>query len=359
MGGLSNASTYLAQSLAKDHEVHFFTRGDTDFEMNGVQYHVYRPHGDNILEYCANLAKGLTDRFYGYDKPPFDVIHFHDWHMTEALSLLQHRPTVFTYHSTEFGRNGNVHGDWWEYNEICNKEWYSGLTARRCTAVSWALRDEVIRLYKTDPNKMHVIPNGVVKEQFDVSIDPGSIKTQYGLHFLTPLIVYIGRMTYQKGPDILVDAIPLIREKHGDAYFILAGGGGMQEWLISRTQNLPVRFPGFISDSEYLRLLHASDVVVIPSRNEPFGIVLLEAWSANRPVVVSRVGGLAENVKHGETGLVVDTTPEGIAFGVNYYLDNYQDRIRIARGGYNQVDKRYHWDSIRDQMLCVYREVMN
>lgn len=357
VGGLSNAATYLAQSLAKEHEVHFFTRGDEDFDMNGVHYHAFRPDGNNVVEYCANLSRGLVNRFYQYDLPPFDILHFHDWHMVEALHLLQHRPTVFTYHSTEYGRNGNIHGDWWEYHEICSKEWYAGLIARRCVTVSWALKNEIIDLYKTDPGKIHVIPNGVVKEQFDVSIDQAAIKVQYGLGSHILLVTYVGRMTYQKGPDILVDAIPLIREKHGNTHFILAGSGGMRDWLIGRTRGMPVQFPGFISDSEYVRLLHASDIVVIPSRNEPFGIVLLEAWSANRPVVVSRVGGLNENVEHGVTGLIVDTTPEGIAWGVNYYLGNPHDRVRMARGGYNQVDRRFFWDSIRDQMLYVYREV--
>ena len=89
-------------------------------------------------------------------------------------------------------------------------------------------------------------------------------------------------MVYQKGPDILVDAIPMILNRFWNAQFILAGSGGMKDWLISRTQGLPVQFPGFITDSEYVRLLHASDIVVIPSRNEPFGIVLLEAWSAKQ-----------------------------------------------------------------------------
>ena len=100
VGGLSNAATYLAQSLAKNHEVHFFTRGDDDFEMNGVYYHVYRPHGNNVVEYCSDLSRGLVNRFYQCDDPGFDVLHFHDWHVTEALHLLQHRPTVFSFHST-------------------------------------------------------------------------------------------------------------------------------------------------------------------------------------------------------------------------------------------------------------------
>jgi glycosyltransferase involved in cell wall biosynthesis len=138
----------------------------------------------------------------------------------------------------------------------------------------------------------------------------------------------------------------------------MAGGGGMRDWLMGKTQGMPVQFPGFITDSEYVRLLHASDIVVIPSRNEPFGIVLLEAWSANRPVVVTRVGGLAENVQHGINGLVVDPIPDGIAWAVNYYLENMDSRIRMARGGYNQVDRKFFWDSIADQIMYVYLEVM-
>jgi len=356
VGGLSNAATYLAQSLAKKHEVHFFTRGDQDFTMGGVCYHVWDPHGSNIIEYCNDLSYGLVQRFYQYDEEPFDILHFHDWHMVQALHELRHRRTVFTYHSTEFGRNGGVHGDWWEYHEICGKEWYAGQIAGKCIAVSWQLRQEVIDLYRVHPDHIRVVPNGVVKEMFDVSIDPGAIKKQYGIHYLDPLVVYVGRMAYQKGPDILVDAMPAILNRFPKTRFIMAGGGGMRDWLIEKTRGMPVMFPGFITDSEYVRLLHASDIVVIPSRNEPFGIVLLEAWSANRPVVVSRVGGLAENVEHGITGIVVDPNPDGIAWGVNYYLENQDSRIRMARGGYNQVDRRFYWDSIADQIRYIYQE---
>ena len=81
--------------------------------------------------------------------------------------------------------------------------------------VSWTLRHEVLDLYKTDPGKIHVIPNGVVKEQFDVSIDPGSIKAQCGLHYMTPSYHLCRQDGMQKGPDILVDASHLIRENTG------------------------------------------------------------------------------------------------------------------------------------------------
>jgi len=100
-------------------------------------------------------------------------------------------------------------------------------------------------------------------------------------------------MEYQKGPDMLVDAMPMVVANKWDARFIMAGEGSMKHQLEeqARRMGLPVKFLGYIPDSEYVRLLHASDVIVIPSRNEPFGLVLLEAWSAKRPVVACDVGG--------------------------------------------------------------------
>jgi glycogen synthase len=105
IGGLSNATTYLAQELAKTNEIHFFTRGSKDFTFLGVHYHTVMPHGNNIIDYCHNMSHELVSLFRENDNPPFDIIHFHDWHVVEALHLLQDRTTIFTYHSTEFGRN--------------------------------------------------------------------------------------------------------------------------------------------------------------------------------------------------------------------------------------------------------------
>lgn len=132
IGGLSNATTYLAQELARTNEVHFFTRGERDFSFLGVHYHTVRPHGSNIVEYCHSMSHELVARFREFDYPSFDILHFHDWHVTEALHELKDRNTIFTYHSTEYGRNGDQHGDWWEFHEISGKEWYAGLIAKKC-----------------------------------------------------------------------------------------------------------------------------------------------------------------------------------------------------------------------------------
>ncbi len=358
VGGLASAATYMAQTLAKRHEVHFFTRGDKDFNLFNVQYHVWRPYGRNIIEYCNDLSHGLVARFRDFDNPPFDIIHFNDWHVIEAMHLLKERNTVFSFHSTEYGRNGGYFGDWWEFKDISGKEWYGALIAKRVTAVSKTLCNEIVNLYNVPQWKTDVIPNGVVPEQFDVAIDPGDIKRRYGIHPFTPLILYIGRMAYQKGPDLFIDALPAIRAHRDDVRAICAGTGGMLQHLQNSSYGLPVQFTGFISDSEYIRLLNASDIVVIPSRNEPFGIVLLEAWSARKGVVASAVGGLSENISHLEDGVLVEPSPQGIAWGVNEIINNPDMISSIGRKGRKKTDRLFHWKKISEQMVEVYKKAM-
>lgn len=141
IGGLAAAATNLAENLAKDHEVHYFTLGDKEEEINGVFYHRCSPSGSDIVEYCKNMSIAMANDYLEEEKNgEIDVLHFHDWHPAEALHILQDRPTVLTLHSTEYGRNGNSFGDWWEFKEISGKEWYSSLKARKVTTVSHTLK---------------------------------------------------------------------------------------------------------------------------------------------------------------------------------------------------------------------------
>ena len=119
---------------------------------------------------------------------------------------------------------------------------------------------------------------------------------RYGIHPLAPLVLFVGRLTYQKGPDLLMQAIPSILTKRWDVQFIFAGTGDMRGYLEGMAHGLPVQFPGYVPDIDHVSLLNACDLVAIPSRNEPFGLVLTEAWSAERCVVATDVGGLSENI---------------------------------------------------------------
>ena len=359
IGGLSPGATYLAESLAaKGHEVHFFTRGSADRTIKGVQYHYVQPFANNIVDYSKSMSDLMVRRFRDFDAPAFDILHFHDWHVTEALHQLKDRTTIFTFHSTEYGRAGNQIGQWWEAKEISGKEWYAALTARRITAVSHVLKNEIMWLYNIPFEKIDVVSNGIYPEVYEAVIDPGRVKETYGIHPYAPLVLFVGRMEYQKGPDLLARAIPLVLRHRWDARFIMAGQGTMKYELQQMLAGLPVHFPGYIPDSEYVRLLNASDVVVIPSRNEPFGLVLLEAWSARRCPVVADVGGLSENVTNFIDGVKVYLDPASIAWGINYVLSDPSQAAAYGRNGRRKVERHFLWSVVAGKMLDVYRKVL-
>ncbi|MGD0081108.1 MAG: glycosyltransferase family 4 protein [Methanoregula sp.] len=356
VGGLASAATNLAESLAKSHEVHYFSRGSIpDQTVNDVRYHYCQPGGSNPVAYCNDMSMKMVGQFRECDSPGrFDILHFHDWHAVQALHHLQDRDTILTFHSTEFGRNGNQAGDWWEYREVSGKEWYGGLIAKRVTTVSATLKNEVMRLYNIPDWKCDVVPNGVVPRQYRASVDAGEVKRAYGIHPYAPVILFIGRLVYQKGPDLLIEALRKVCRERWDAKVIVAGDGGMRQYLQERARDLPVNFVGHIPDSEYLRLLNACNVVVIPSRNEPFGLVLLEAWSAEKPVVASNVGGLAENIDSFVNGIKAEPTPDSLAWGISSLIDEPENAEVLGRRGRSKVDRVFQWDPVASRMADTY-----
>jgi glycogen(starch) synthase len=361
VGGLAPATTHLAERIAQlGHEVHFFTRGDAGHKMvNNVHYHYCLPYGDNIIEYCKHMSSLLVDIFKEYDQPKFDILHFHDWHVVEAMHLLRGRNTVFSYHSTEDGRHGNNFGGWWEFKEISGKEWYGGYIAKTVTTVSKSTKTEVMWLYNVPEWKITVVPNGIDPDRYRVDLDPGAIKKVYGIHPLAPVVLFVGRLTYQKGPDLLLQAAPRILSKRWDVQFLFAGKGDMRGYLEGMAHGLPVQFLGYVSDAEHIRLLNACDLVVIPSRNEPFGLVLPEAWSAERCVVATDVGGLSENIENYVDGIKVPVRPDSIAWGIGHLIDDPAYMKKMGRAGRRKVVTKFKWDVVRESMLDVYRRLMS
>lgn len=358
VGGLANAATNLAEALTERHEVHYFTRGGTrDEEINNVQYHYCWPEGENIVQYCSDMSKKMLNRFQENDTPSFDVLHFHDWHMVGTLHQLKNRETVLTYHSTEFGRNGNTINSKWPFPEISKIEHYGGSIAGRITAVSSTLRKEVMDLYDIPGWKIDVVPNGIVPDQYQTVVDPEEIKRRYGFDPNSPLILFIGRLAWQKGPDMLVDAAPALLREHSSGQFAFVGDGHMRRRLESRARALPVRFLGRLDDADYISLLNSSDIVAIPSRNEPFGLVLLEAWSAGRCVVASDVGGLSENIEHGTDGVKVRPHPDSIAEGLTVAANSPEQALSMGQRGLEKVEDCFKWSRVAEQVERSYRLV--
>jgi glycosyltransferase involved in cell wall biosynthesis len=373
VGGMARAVSELSEALAKKgHEVHIFTqRGENQSDYNridGVNYHrcSFDPTGD-ILWHCEKMCNAMVERFYATERieGKFDVIHVHDWHTINAANHLKLRssyPFVITFHSTEWGRNGGSFGEWYEFREISGREWYGTYASDRIITVSQTMKNELMWLYKTPDQKIDVIPNGIFSKRYEMNIDPGSIKERYGIHPLAPVILFIGRLAQQKGPDILMGAIPGVLKNRWDAKFIIAGDGGMRGHLeyLSHLFDVSkaIRILGYVPQKEYLELLNACDVVCIPSRNEPFGLVLLEAWSAKKAVVASDVGGLSENIENFKNGIKVHPTSDSLSWGINYIINDPYGVRKLGEEGYKSVQKKFRWNVIAGQTVDCYKKVL-
>jgi glycosyltransferase involved in cell wall biosynthesis len=369
VGGVAVHVTELAAGLERmGNEVHVFTRmarGSPQYaRIDGVHDHrcpfpLNTSFVDEIQDFNRSLVHHVfeTEDFIG----AFDIVHAHDWLASNAMVWIKEgrgRPGVLTMHSTEYGRCGNQF-----YNGSCQRirdhERHGMYCADQIITVSNALKYEVRWMYEVPERKVTTIYNGVHAHQFDSSTDPRQVRGQHGIGLRDPLVLFVGRLCVQKGPDLLVGAIPMVLDSYPNAKFIFVGDGhqrGACEELGRRLGvSHAVRFLGFRSGRPLIDLFKASDVVVVPSRNEPFGIVVLEAWSAEKPVVATQRGGPGEIVWHGVNGLKIFDTPESVAWGVGNMLGDLEAARWMGKNGRLAVETGFTWDGISGETLAVYR----
>lgn len=366
VGGISPHVSELSEALAaKGHDIHLFTRGkdNSDEIIKGVHYHrVECDRYGGIVEQMNRMCDAMYCRFLDVQEEAgeFDILHGHDWHPVNVLCRLKAQfglPFVLTFHSTEWGRNGNRHGDWWEAKEISHREWLGGDEASDVIVTSTILKDEIKHIYKLPDYKLWEIPNGINVGKIKREIDPGEIKRNYGIHPCLPVVLFTGRMSYQKGPDLLVEAAAKVLRKR-DARFVLIGEGEMRNQCENQANRLGIGgscdFLGYAPDNTVIDWFNACDLVCVPSRNEPFGIVVLEAWDARKPVVASDAVALVENFR---TGVIAHKEPSSIAWGLNYVLEGL-GRNRMGEKGYDLLKKRYNWETIATKTLEVYEKII-
>ena len=366
VGGISPHVSELSEALAAEgHEVHLFTRGreNNDEIINGVHYHrVTCDQNGGIVEQMNRMCDNMYLRFLDVREKAgeFDVLHGHDWHPVNVLCRIKAQfglPFVLTFHSTEWGRNGNRHGEWWEAKEISHREWLGGYESSDVITTSTILTEEIQHIYKIPDYKLWEIPNGINVGKIKREIDSGDIKKHYGIHPCLPVVLFTGRMAYQKGPDLLVEAAAKVLKKR-NAQFVLIGEGEMRSQCEYQAQKLGIgnscNFLGYAPDNTVIDWFNACDLVCVPSRNEPFGIVVLEAWDAKKPVVASDAVALVDNFR---TGVVAYKEPSSIAWGLNYVLEGL-GRNRMGENGYDLLRKKYNWKTIAEKTLEVYEKVI-
>ncbi len=339
---------------------------------------------DRISDYIVGLIeKGAR----------FQLVHAHDWLVGYSANLLREQrgiPLVVTIHATEYGRvrdqvytvdlSRRIHLAEMHLmrnadllittSEFMRKELMQvGATGRvgdRATGRSPLRGDRATGRSPLPGDKIAVIPNGIDSSGFrnlrQHRSEWASFRQQYAAPD-EPLAFYVGRLVWEKGPDVLVDAMHLVRQQVPGARAVIAGAGSMKQDLAGKIAALGlqehVHLVGFIDDETRDRFYAVSDVAVFPSRYEPFGIVALEAMAAGVPVVVG-AGGLAEVVAHGVTGLVA-APGSGLSLS-ECILEVFRDpaatneRVRRARV---VVEEQYTWERIAAQTVEAYRRVLS
>ena len=223
----------------------------------------------------------------------FDIIHAHDWLAYPAgmaASRISGKPLVVHVHATDFDRSGG------SVNPTVYSIERDGMQfADKVITVSNLTRDTVIHKYGIDPNKVVTVYNAVEPVEEENSEIPRK-------GFSEKIVTFLGRITMQKGPEYFIEAASLVLRKMNNVRFVMAGSGDMHDAMIRRTAELGIadrfHFTGFLKSSDISRLFRMTDVFVMPSVSEPFGIVPLEAMQFNVPVIISNQSGVSEVLEH-------------------------------------------------------------
>jgi glycogen(starch) synthase len=379
VGGLGRHVHALARRLAAaGHDVRVLSRQPAgtdasthpteDEQVDGVR--VLRAAEDpahleferDLIAWTLGMNHGMlraAPRWLGDWRP--DVVHAHDWlvaHAAIGLADLLEVPLVVTLHATEAGR----HAGWLSSvvsQQVHSVEWWLAQRADALITCSEAMRTEAAGLFDREPDSISVLHNGIEPRRWRVRQDEVDAVRQRHAPDGAPLLLYFGRLEYEKGVHDLIAALPRIRRAHPGTRLVIAGHGTHVDFLVEQARAHRVRrsveLVGHLSDRALAALVTAVDAVVLPSRYEPFGMVALETAAAGAPLVASTAGGLGEVVRDGVTGL--SFTPgdvAGIAAAVRAVLDDpaaAQTRARAARA---RLRTEFDWDQITAATLGVY-----
>jgi glycogen synthase len=290
-----------------------------------------------------------------------DVVHAHDWlvaHPAIALADVLGVPLVATIHATEAGR----YAGWLSSplsRQVHSAEWWLANRADTLITCSAAMRTEVAELFEVHPDPIVVLHNGIAPRRWRA--DPNRVRTVRERYAAgdAPVLLYVGRLEYEKGVQDLIAALPRIRRARPGTRLVVAGTGTARDELGAAVGAHRVRrsvtFTGHLPDADLAALLRAVDAVVLPSRYEPFGIVALEAAAAGAPLVASTAGGLGEVVVDGETGL---SFPPGdvarLAAAVGAVLADPAAAARRARAARKRLGSTFEWSRIASDTASVY-----
>ncbi|HUX55371.1 MAG TPA: glycosyltransferase [Bacteroidales bacterium] len=269
-------------------------------EVSGYSLFV-KTNNKGMVEFSGRYDTSLMDEINKYAivasviaaENDFDIIHAHDWLAYPAgiaAMEVSGKPLVIHVHATDFDRSGgNVNPDVYHIEK-------SGMdAASKIITVSNLTRDIVINKYNIDPDKVETVYNAV---------EPVTVSENHTITkgFDEKVVTFLGRITLQKGPEYFIEAAYKVLQVMDNVRFVMAGSGDMMERMMRRAASLKItdrfHFTGFLKGSDVFSMLAMSDVYIMPSVSEPFGISPLEAMQSNVPVIISKQSGVAEILTH-------------------------------------------------------------
>ena len=373
VGGISRVVYDLSHRLIKDgHEVTVVTYRDGEVpyyeDDKGVKvYRVdnYMIQPNNFIDWILQLNFNMVERASQIiaEQGKFDVIHAHDWLVANAAKTLKHSfdiPIVATIHATEAGRNSGIREPNQKY--INDTEWMLTYEANEVIVNSNYMKSEVQRLFGLPFEKINVVPNGVNLNKFTGMDRDYSFRRKYAMDN-EKIILFMGRLVYEKGVQNLIAAMPKVLASYHDAKLVIAGKGGMLDELKAQADYLgisnKVYFAGYMNGKDVERMYKAADISVFPSTYEPFGIVALEGMLAERPIVVSDAGGLGEIVEHRVTGMKSYCgNPNSIADSILELLFNPELCDNIVKNAKIKVKENYNWQKIAQDTHFTYQKAI-
>ena len=373
VGGISRVVYDLSHRLIKDgHEVTVVTYKDGEapyFENDkGVKVHRidnYMINPNNFIEWIMQMNFAMISKANQIiaEEGKFDIIHAHDWLVAYAAKALKESfdmPIVSTIHATEAGRNSGIHDETQRY--INDTEWMLTYESTEVIVNSNYMKGELQRLFGLPFEKINVVPNGVNLNIFAGVERDYEFRRKFAMDN-EKIILFMGRLVYEKGVQHLIAAMPKILSQYNDVKLVIAGKGGMTEQLKAQAQALGIEnkvyFAGYMNGKDVQKMYKAADISVFPSTYEPFGIVALEAMLSENPIVVSDIGGLNEIVAHRENGMKSYAgNANSIADSVLELLFDHQLCNSIVKKAKNKVRNEYNWNKIAQDTHFTYQKAI-
>jgi glycogen synthase len=374
-GGLARHVRKLSEGLVeRGVEVHVLTRGGeespSEEEVGGVHIHrVLEPKRPTDLgEFVAWVERMNSDMLAAGvelgDRFDFDLVHGHDWLVAMAGDHLSRRfdcPLVTTIHATEFGR----HQGWVDKHPqsyIHGVERWITNRADQVIVCSFYMREQVADIFGVPDERIEVIWNGI--DPAELQPHPGPELKRLRAQFAEPdekLVLLIGRLVYEKGFQLALEAMPTVIERNPGVRFLVAGSGTHEQELRKQADELGLMehgtFLGWMGDDVLHSLYKIADACVVPSLYEPFGLVALEAMASGCPCIVADTGGLREVVPHEEAGLrFTARDPDSLAETVERVFRDHELRERLIAEAAEHV-LRFDWDDVAERTLEVYGEL--